>query len=123
MNTVNPVLSGHSKRRPKFGFQDPSLLNAGQKYCRMLQWEHSAILSTFIRLPFVIKSFVVSIFEWPIKTGFTVYTLCDYWTVTHNLLLLCSEFKQDTSQLPGFVDCVSAAIKVADHIPRALDLK
>ena len=35
--TVKPVLSGHSKRRPKFGFQDRLSLNAGQKYCRMLQ--------------------------------------------------------------------------------------
>ena len=39
----------------------------------MLQWEHSAILSTFIKLPFVIKIFVFSIFEWPLKTGFAVY--------------------------------------------------
>ena len=38
----------------------------------MLQ-EHSAILLTFINLPFVIKIFVLSIFEWPLKTGFTVY--------------------------------------------------
>ena len=29
--------------------------------------EHSAILSTFIKLPFVL-----SIFEWPRKTGFSV---------------------------------------------------
>ena len=35
-NTVKPVLSGHSKRRPKIDFQDRLLLNAGQKYCRML---------------------------------------------------------------------------------------
>ena len=35
--TVKPALSGHSKRRPKIGFQDRLLLNAGQKYCRMLQ--------------------------------------------------------------------------------------
>ena len=35
--------------------------------------EHSAILSTFIKLPFVIKIFVVSIFEWPFYTGFTVH--------------------------------------------------
>ena len=48
------------------------MLNAGQKYCRMLQREHSAILSTFITLPFIIKIFVLSIFEWPLKTGFTV---------------------------------------------------
>ena len=27
--------------------------------------EHSAIFSTFIKLPFVIKVFVLSIFEWP----------------------------------------------------------
>ena len=34
--------------------------------------EHSSILSTFIVLPFVIKIFVLSIFEWPLRTGFTV---------------------------------------------------
>ena len=34
--------------------------------------EHSAILSTFIKLPFVIKIFVLSIFEWPFYSGFTV---------------------------------------------------
>ena len=33
---------------------------------------HSAILLTFIKLSFVIKIFVLSIFEWPLKTGFTV---------------------------------------------------
>ena len=50
-------------KRPKVGFQDQDPLNAGQKYCRMLQGqgEHSAILSTFIKLPFVIKIFVLSI--------------------------------------------------------------
>ena len=35
-------------KRPKIGFQEQLSLNAGQKYCRMLQGEHSAILSTFI---------------------------------------------------------------------------
>ena len=40
----------------------------------MLQWEHSAILLTVInKLPFVNKIFVLSIFEWPLKTGFTVH--------------------------------------------------
>ena len=29
-------------------------------------------ISTFIKPPFVIKIFVLSIFEWPLKTGFTV---------------------------------------------------
>ena len=71
--TVKPVLSGHSKRRPKIGFEDRLLLNTGQRYCRMLQGEHSAILLTIIKLPFVIKTFVLSNFEWPLKTCFTVY--------------------------------------------------
>ena len=63
------------KKKTKFGLQDRLSLNAGQKYCRMLQREHSAILSTFIKLLFVIKSFVLSIFGWPLKTGFTI---CHY---------------------------------------------
>ena len=60
-------------KKTKNGFQDRLLLNAGQKYCRMPQGEHSAILSTFIKLPFAIKIFVLSIFECPFYTGFTVY--------------------------------------------------
>ena len=60
------------KRKTKIGFQDRLSLNAGQKYCRMLKWEHSAIVLTFIKLPFVIKIFVLSMFEWPLKTGLTV---------------------------------------------------
>ena len=47
-------------------------MESGQKYCRMLQGEHSAILLTFIKLPFAIKIFVLFIFEWPFYTGFTV---------------------------------------------------
>ena len=39
-------------KRLKLGFQDQLSLNAGQKYCRMLQREHSAILLVFIKLPF-----------------------------------------------------------------------
>ena len=59
-------------RRPRIGFQNQLLLNAGQKYCRMLPLEQSAILLTCIKLPFVIKTFVLSTFEWPFYTGFTV---------------------------------------------------
>ena len=56
-------------KKIKIGFQNQLLLNAGQKYCRMLQGEHSAILLTFIKLPFVNKIFVLS------KTGFTVHVI------------------------------------------------
>ena len=50
-------------------------LDAGQKYFRMLQGEHSEILSTFIKLTFFIETAVLSIFKWLLKTGFTVLAL------------------------------------------------
>ena len=59
-------------KRPNIGFQDQLSLNVGQKYCRMLQGEHSAILSTFIKLAVVIKNFVLSIFDRPFYTGLTL---------------------------------------------------
>ena len=33
--------------------------------------EHSAILSTYIMLPSVFKTTILSIFEWPLKDRFT----------------------------------------------------
>ena len=44
----------------------------------MLQAEHSAILLTFIKLPFVIKNFVMStcMYEWTFYTVFTLYNMC-----------------------------------------------
>ena len=71
------------KKRQKIGFSDRLSLNAGQKYCRMLQ--HSAILSSFIKLPFDIKIFVLSILEWLFKTGFTVVGY--YFFSSKNLIL------------------------------------
>ena len=58
------------KLNTKNGFQYRLSLNVGQKYRKM---EHSAILSTFIKLPFSTKTFVLSIFKWQFKTDFTVY--------------------------------------------------
>ena len=49
------------------------MLNAGQKYCRMLQGEPSAIFSTFIKLSFVIKIFVLCMLDQSLKTGCTVF--------------------------------------------------
>ena len=62
--------------------EDQLSLNACQKYWRMLQREHSAasaILSTFINLPFVNKIFILSFFEWLLKTCFTVLTTYMYF--------------------------------------------
>ena len=55
---------------------------------------NSAILLTFIRLPFVIKIFVLStMFEWPFYTGFTVgpykQLLCDWRESSLLIGLIC----------------------------------
>ena len=65
-------------------FQDRLSINAGQKFCR----KHSVILSIFIKLPFV---FVLSIFEWPLKTGFTVLYLSDTYKLYPPLILCILE--------------------------------
>ena len=64
---INPLIYSKTclklslKYDAKIGFQYRLSLNAGQKYCRMLQGEHSAILLTFIRLSFSFKTFIVAI--------------------------------------------------------------
>ena len=35
----------------------------------------SAILSSFIKLPFVFKIFILFIFDWPLKTGLIVFPI------------------------------------------------
>ena len=64
-------MTTHNKTENCF-FQDRLSLIAGQKHCGMFQGEHSAILLTFIKLLFVIKIFVLSIFEWHFYTDFTL---------------------------------------------------
>ena len=60
LSTVKLVSNGNSQKSNN-GFQDHLSLNAGQEYCRMLQGECSATLSTFVKLSFVTKIFVLSI--------------------------------------------------------------
>ena len=71
-STVKPVIRGHSKRRPKIGFQDWISLTAGQKYCRVLYCRmlHESILQCFrpsLSYHLSFKTFVLSIFKWPLK--------------------------------------------------------
>ena len=51
------------KNNTKIGSHDRLSLNAGQRYCRMLQGMHSAIISTFIKEPFVINILVLSTYK------------------------------------------------------------
>ena len=72
----------------------------------MLQMEHSAILSTFIKLPFVIKIFALLIFEWPLKTSFTVDKA--YLFVTSQSTIF-SKTNQDVSRIkpgPEVIKCL-----------------
>ena len=55
-------------KRLEIGFHDQLSLYAGP-----------AILSTFIKLPFVIMIFVLSIFVWPFYTGFTALNNWEKW--------------------------------------------
>ena len=71
-NTQLNLCKTSTLKKIKIGFQDQLSLNVGQKYGRMLR-EHSAILSTFIKLPFVIKISVLSIFEWPFYTDISYF--------------------------------------------------
>ena len=73
----------YSKTCPKRKFKKKTKIDIQECRSKVLQnasREHSAILSTFIKLPFVFKTFDLSTFEWWLKTGFTV---CDFseWTV------------------------------------------
>ena len=59
-------------KRPKIVFKTNYRLMQVKSIGECSKGEHSAILSTFIKLSFVIKICVLSIFEWPFYTGFTV---------------------------------------------------
>ena len=78
---VPKILIKYSKNTQKdqnLVFKTGYHLNAGQKYYRTLRGEHSAILSSFIKLPFVIKTRLLSIFEWPILavSSYTHMRIC-----------------------------------------------
>ena len=70
----------------------------------MLRGEHSAILLTIIKLLFVIKIFVLSIFEWLFYTGFTVHVF--------NLLLGLGLVMQNAGNYDGAVKQYTEIIKV-----------
>ena len=50
----------------------------------------TAILSSFIKLPFVIKIFVLSTFEWRLKTDVTETHI----TLLYSLYVFCNSTKQ-----------------------------
>ena len=71
MNTVKPVLSGYSKKEQKLFFKTDYRL---MQVKSIAECSKRASCNTFDlhKLPSVFKTFVLSIFEWPLNTGFAV---------------------------------------------------
>ena len=84
----------------------------------MLQRKHSAILWTFIKpLPFVIKIFALSIFDWPLKTGFTVRNMLP--VSYHDILCLvepdlCQNCFRDYQEMTQVVKEIRHGSKFSD---------
>ena len=78
MNTVKPVQNGHSQKDRKLVLKTNYCLMQVKSVAAPRGGEQSAKLSTFIKLPFVIKIFDLSFFEWLFYTlsDFTVHTFC-----------------------------------------------
>ena len=66
-STVKPVLSGHSNRGPKLIFKTDFHLMQVKSIAECILPCLDLHLATV-----VIKIFILSIFEWPLKTGLTV---------------------------------------------------
>ena len=82
INTLEPVLNGHSQKDKKMDFKtDYHLMQVKS----IAECSKSAILSTFIKLPFDNKIFVLSIFEWQLKTGLAVLYTYFYTRVRTDL--------------------------------------
>ena len=85
LNQKQPLIGEYSKtclkwplkRKPIYiGFKTDNRLmqvKSTAESVRMLPLEHSAVLLTCFKLPHGFQTFVLSIFEWPLKTGFTVF--------------------------------------------------
>ena len=78
------------KKKTKNWFSRPIITQCKSKGLQNAPKEHSAILSIFIKLPFVFKTFVLPIFEWPLKTGFTV--LNTLYRMIYSKVLHCDQF-------------------------------
>ena len=73
----------------------------------MLQGKHSAILLTFINLIFAINNLVLSIFKWPLKTGFTVFCTILYF-LSLNINYFLRLLEQGTEESDPFLPFLGA---------------
>ena len=72
----------------KIGFQDQLLLNAGQKYCRMLQGGILQYFRPSLSYHLLLSSLFFSVCEWLLYTGFTVlWHFAFFVTIAHIFVL------------------------------------
>ena len=74
MATLKKIENWFSKRKNDFKKTNYRLMQV-KRIAKCSKGDHSAILLTFIKLPFVINIFVLSILEWLFYTGFTVFMM------------------------------------------------
>ena len=65
-------MRGEEREDPNITKNGSSSARQRNAICMPILREHSAILLTFFKLPFVIKIFVLFMIEWPFYTDFTV---------------------------------------------------
>ena len=71
--TVKPVLSDHSKEDQQLVCKTDNHLIQVKSIAECSK--HSAIFSTYLKLPSVFKTFLSFICEWPLLTGFTILSI------------------------------------------------
>ena len=70
-------------KKPQIGFQDQLSLNEGLRVLQNAPRGAFCFTFDFIKLPFVIKIFVLSIFKWLFYTGFTVLIMVNFQPHVH----------------------------------------
>ena len=97
-----PLLVAHTTLleiscRGSNGFQDQLSLNAGQKYCRMLQGSILQYFRPSLSYHLSLRFLFCLIFEWPVKTGFIVQRFyCTYRFPCEICSLEVSDFSRCT---------------------------
>ena len=71
LNTVKPVFSDQTKE-DQVMFSRPIIAKCRSKVLQNAPVEHSAVLSTCVKIPNGFQTFVLTSLQWPLKTGSTV---------------------------------------------------
>ena len=102
----NTCLKRSFKKNTKIGFQDGLSLNAGQKYSKMLQGEHFAKLSTFIKLPFALRPLFCLFLSGRFR-GFIVCIFQNYNLSLIMRVLYLSHLAAISRETTGFEFCLN----------------